>query len=105
MIEWYPQVLIVSTVVPRGAQACTNIVEFYFPEDIALFEREYVEAERQAYLETAVEDEIICNRMTEGRRALLNQGINGVGPYQSPTEDGMQHFHEFLHRELGAHLP
>ncbi len=105
MIEWYPQVLIVSTVVPRGAQACTNIVEFYFPEDIALFERDYVEAERQAYLETAVEDEIICNRMTEGRRALLNQGINEVGPYQSPTEDGMQHFHEFLHRELGAHLP
>jgi phenylpropionate dioxygenase-like ring-hydroxylating dioxygenase large terminal subunit len=105
MIEWYPQVLIVSTVVPRGAQACTNIVEFYFPEEIALFEREYVEAERQAYLETAVEDEVICNRMTEGRRALLNQGISEVGPYQSPTEDGMQHFHEFLHRELDSQLP
>ena len=25
-----------------------------------------------------------------------------VGPYQSPMEDGMQHFHEFLRRELGA---
>jgi len=104
MIEWYPQVLIVSTVVPRGPEACTNIVEFYFPEEIALFERDYVEAEREAYLETALEDEIICNRMTEGRRALLRQGISEVGPYQSPTEDGMRHFHEFLQREIGPHL-
>jgi hypothetical protein len=27
-----------------------------------------------------------------------------VGPYQSPMEDGMQHFHEFYRREMGAHL-
>jgi len=35
---------------------------------------------------------------------LLRQGINEVGPYQSPTEDGMRHFHEFLHREIDPHL-
>jgi phenylpropionate dioxygenase-like ring-hydroxylating dioxygenase large terminal subunit len=104
MIEWYPQVLIISTLVPRGAQACTNIVEFYFPEDIALFEREYVEAEHKAYLETAFEDEVICKRMTAGRRALLERQVNEVGPYQSPMEDGMLHFHEFLHRHLDPHL-
>jgi phenylpropionate dioxygenase-like ring-hydroxylating dioxygenase large terminal subunit len=104
MIEWYPEVLVVSTVVPRGPEACTNVVEFYFPEEIALFEREYVEAERQAYVETALEDEVICMRMTEGRRALLQQGLSEVGPYQSPTEDGMRHFHEFLHRHLDPHL-
>ena len=104
MIEWYPQVLVVSTVVPRGPEACTNIVEFYFPEEIALFERDYVQAERQAYIETAVEDEVICLRMTEGRRALHQQGLSEVGPYQSPTEDGMRHFHEFLHRHLDPHL-
>jgi len=100
MLEWYPQVLIVSTVLPRGPEACTNVVEFYFPEEIALFERDYVEAERKAYHETALEDEVICLRMTEGRRALLRQGLDEVGPYQSPTEDGMRHFHEFLHRQL-----
>jgi choline monooxygenase len=104
MIEWYPWVLVVSTIIPRGAEACTNVVEFYFPEKIAVEDREYVEAERRAYNETALEDEIICNRMTEGRRALFHQGLNEVGPYQSPTEDGMRHFHEFLHRELGPHL-
>lgn len=104
MIEWYPNVLVVSTVLPRGPEACTNVVEFYFPEEIALFDRDFVEAERKAYLETAAEDEIICDRMTEGRRALLAQGLNEVGPYQSPMEDGMRHFHEFLHRELDRHL-
>jgi len=31
----------------------------------------------------------------------MQQGINQVGPYQSPMEDGMQHFHEYLRRELG----
>jgi phenylpropionate dioxygenase-like ring-hydroxylating dioxygenase large terminal subunit len=104
MIEWYPHVLVVSTVLPRGPEACTNVVEFYFPEEIALFDRDFVEAERKAYLETAAEDEIICNRMTEGRRALYRQGLNDVGPYQSPMEDGMRHFHEFLQRELAQHL-
>ena len=104
MVEWYPNTLVVSTVVPRGPDACTNIVEFYYPEDIVLFEREYVEAEKKAYHETAVEDDIICRKMHEGRRALHKQGIEDGGPYQSPTEDGMLHFHEFLRRQLGPHL-
>lgn len=103
MIEWYPHVLVVSTVLPRGPQRCTNVVEFYFPEEITFFERDFVEAERKAYLETAREDEIICDRMTEGRRALMAQGRNEVGPYQSPLEDGMRHFHEFVQRELAGH--
>jgi choline monooxygenase len=42
--------------------------------------------------------------MTEGRRALLAQGLNDMGPYQAPMEDGMLHFHEFLHRHLDPHL-
>jgi len=104
MIEWYPHVLIISTLIPRGPEACTNIVEFYFPEEIALFERDYVEAERKAYAETAYEDEVICMRMTEGRRALWRQGISETGPYQSPMEDGMRHFHEFLHRHLDPYV-
>ncbi len=104
MVEWYPHVLVVSTIVPRGPEACSNIVEFYYPEDIALFEREFVEAEQAAYHETAVEDAEICLRMTEGRRALLAQGRNEAGPYQSPLEDGLRHFHEFLRRELAPHL-
>ena len=104
MVEWYPHVLVISTIVPRGPEACANVIEFYYPEDIALFEREFVEAEQAAYKETAVEDDEICQRMTEGRRALYQQGISEAGPYQSPMEDGMLHFHEFLRRQLEPHL-
>jgi phenylpropionate dioxygenase-like ring-hydroxylating dioxygenase large terminal subunit len=101
MIEWYPHVLVISQVVPRGPEACAHVIEFYYPEEIALFEREFVAAEQAAYEETAIEDDEICRRMTDGRRALYRQGVNQVGPYQSPMEDGMLHFHEFLRRELG----
>jgi phenylpropionate dioxygenase-like ring-hydroxylating dioxygenase large terminal subunit len=100
MVEWYPHSLVVSTIIPRGPEACTNVVEFYYPEDIVLFEREFVEAEQAAYRETAVEDAEICARMTEGRRALLQQGLSETGPYQSPFEDGMLHFHQFLRRHI-----
>ena len=31
-------------------------------------------------------------------------GDDEVGPYQSPMEDGMQHFHEFYRRIMGEHL-
>jgi len=100
MVEWYPNVLAISTLIPRGPQKTTNIVEFYYPEEIVLFEREFVEAERAAYMETCAEDDEIALRMDAGRRALLDRGTSEVGPYQSPMEDGMQHFHEFLRREL-----
>src|SRR3954468_876879 len=96
MVEWYPNVLVVSTIVPKDPEHCSNVVEFYYPEDIVLFEREFVSAEQAAYNETAIEDAEICKRMTDGRRALHNQGINETGPYQSPMEDGLLHFHEFL---------
>lgn len=102
MIEWYPHVLIVSWLIPRGLQKTTNIIEFYYPEEIVLFEREFIKAERAAYMETAREDDEIAERMDAGRRVLLERGELQVGPYQSPMEDGMQHFHKFLRYQLGA---
>jgi phenylpropionate dioxygenase-like ring-hydroxylating dioxygenase large terminal subunit len=83
-----------------GVNKTRNIVEFYYPEEIALFEREFVEAERAAYMETCIEDDEIAERMDQGRAALLARGINEVGPYQSPMEDGMQHFHEWYRRVM-----
>jgi len=104
MLEWYPHVLVVSNIIPRGSNACTNVVEFYYPEDIALFEREFVDAEQAAYKETAVEDEDICQRMQDGRKALFEQGLDEFGPYQSPMEDGMEHFHLWVRAQLEPHL-
>jgi len=104
MVEWYPHVLIVSTLVPRAADRTQNVVEFYYPEEIALFEREFVEAEQAAYRETAKEDDEIAERMDAGRRALVAQGRSEVGPYQSPMEDGMRHFHAFYRDEMEQHV-
>ncbi|TAL21025.1 MAG: aromatic ring-hydroxylating dioxygenase subunit alpha [Aquabacterium sp.] len=100
MVEWYPHVLVVSTLFPKGPQKTLNVVEFYYPEEIAAFEREFVEAEQAAYMETCIEDDEIAERMDAGRRALMERGDNEVGPYQSPMEDGMQHFHEWYRRTM-----
>jgi len=100
MLEWYPNVLVVSHLIPRSPTRTTNVVEFYYPEEIAHFERGFVEAQQAAYVETAKEDDEICRRMDRGRRALWRQGLDDAGPYQSPMEDTMVHFHEWLKRKL-----
>ncbi len=101
MIEWYPHVLVVSSLHPKGPQKTLNVVEFYYPEEIAAFEREFVEAEQAAYMETCAEDDEIALRMDAGRKALYERGDDEVGPYQSPMEDGMQHFHEWYRVQMG----
>ena len=98
MIELYPHVLVLSTLYPKGPQETVNVVEFYYPEEIVAFEREFVEAQRAAYMETAIEDDEIAERMDAGRKALMLRGADEAGPYQSPMEDGMQHFHEWYRR-------
>jgi phenylpropionate dioxygenase-like ring-hydroxylating dioxygenase large terminal subunit len=104
MVEWYPHVLVVSTVIPRDVHKTLNVVEFYYPEEIVEFERDFVEAEQAAYMETAIEDDDIGERMDRGRMALLKEGCNEIGPYQSPFEDGMQHFHEFYRRIVEPYI-
>ena len=56
----------------------------------------------------AIEDDEIGERMDAGRRALMERGDDEVGPYQSPMEDGMQHFHEWYRggdgRQIGRPL-
>jgi choline monooxygenase len=101
MVEWYPHVLTVSTLYPKGPRKTLNVVEFFYPEEIAAFEREFVEAQQAAYWETCGEDDEIALRMDAGRLALLERGDDEVGPYQSPMEDGMQQFHEWYRRVMG----
>ena len=100
MVEWYPHVLTVSTLHPISPSKTLNMVEFYYPEEIVAFEREFVEAQQAAYMETCIEDDEIAERMDAGRKALLMRGDNEVGPYQSPMEDGMQHFHEWYRQQM-----
>lgn len=104
MVEWYPGALVVSHLIPRGVDACSNVVEFYYPEEIALFEEEFMRAQQAAYNETALEDKEICMRMHQGRRALFARGMDQRGPYQHPMETGLEHFHRWLRRQLEPHL-
>lgn len=102
MVEWYPEVLTVSTLHPVSPRRTVNVVEFFYPEEVALFERDLVEAQQAAYMETCDEDDEIALRMDEGRRALMNRGDDEAGPYQSPMEDGMRHFHAWYRGVMGA---
>ncbi len=95
MIEWYPHVLTVSTLYPQGPQQTLNIVEFFYPEEIASFEPHFIQAQQAAYMETCEEDDEIALRMDAGRKALYERGDSESGPYQSPMEDGMRHFHQW----------
>jgi phenylpropionate dioxygenase-like ring-hydroxylating dioxygenase large terminal subunit len=105
MVEWYPHTLVVSTLLPQGPRSYLNFCEFYYPEEIALFEPDFMAAEQKAYQETAVEDAEIIRRMEAGRERLYKEGRDEFGPYQSPMEDGMLHFHEFMRREMSTHIP
>jgi len=100
MIEWYPDVLVISTIQPSGIEQCRNTIEYYYPADIVAHQRSLIAAQQNAYRETAVEDEAICIKMQHGRRALYQTGQNQVGPYQGSLEEGMQHFHQFLRENI-----
>ena len=104
MVEWYPHVLTVSTLHPMGPRKTLNMVEFFYSEEITAFEREFVEAQQAAYMETCKEDDEIAERMDAGRQALMQRGDDEAGPYQSPMEDGMQHFHEWYRKQMGEHV-
>jgi choline monooxygenase len=101
MVEWYPHVLTVSTLYPQGPQKTLNLVEFFYPEEIAAFEPDFIEAQQAAYMETCEEDDEIALRMDAGRKALMERGANESGPYQSPMEDGMRHFHQWYEKAMG----
>jgi len=101
MIEWYPFALVISTLIPRGPDHTTNVVEFYYPEEIQAFERQIVEAHQASYAESGAEDARICARLHDGRRALWLAGEDDVGPHHTPHEDGMIHLHDWIRREMG----
>ncbi len=102
MVEWYPYTLTVSSVYPVSPRETLNVIEFFYPEEIAAFEREFVDAQQAAYMETCKEDDEIAERMDAGRLALFRRAQDATGPYQSPMEDGMQHFHEWYSARMGA---
>ena len=88
--------------VPARARSKTlNVVEFFYPEEIAAFEREFVEAAAGRVLGNLRRGR--RDRAAHGRRPArrcIERGDDEVGPYQSPMEDGMQQFHEWYRASM-----
>nr|WP_092937352.1 aromatic ring-hydroxylating dioxygenase subunit alpha [Paracidovorax wautersii] len=103
MIERYPLVTVISTVHPRGPLRSVNVVEYYHPNKLRQFTdgARMAELAAEAYLETAVEDNEIGERMQEGRYALMCRGSTDAGPYHERLEAGMAHFHRYLREQMG----
>lgn len=93
MIEVFPYALVLSTLYPKSVHSTLNVVEFYYPAELLERYPNLAESHRKAYMETALEDDEIAERIDAGRRALYRRGINEAGPYQTPMEDGLRHFH------------
>lgn len=100
MVEWYPEVLVISTLWPESPQRTRNIVEFFYPEEIVHFEADFVEAHQAAYMETCDEDDEIAERMDRGRKQLNRRGVNDYGPVHDPMELGLKYFYEYYNNYI-----
>ncbi len=95
MIEHYPHALVVSIVSPESPDRCFNHIDFYHPKELIESNHPYCKAFQDAYLETATEDDVICKKMDQGRKACKGDAAAETGPFQSPLEDGIAHFHQY----------
>ena len=105
MVEWYPLMLIVSVVYPRSPTQTTNVIEFFHPQSLLAHDPSLADDVQAAYLETAREDAVFGERIDRGRAALRAEGRFDRGPFQSPMEDGLPHFFNYLRNELRGRLP
>jgi len=104
MLEWYPEALAVSFLIAESPSSTLNVVDLFYSRDIVNDRPDIVEAHQTAYDESAGEDRFIVERIDHGRRALWHQGLDDVGPYQEPLEDGLVHFHRWLRGQVEPHL-
>jgi choline monooxygenase len=100
MVEFYPGSMVVAYVHPTGPETCEVHTEYFYFEEIAAFEPNFVEAQKAAYNETTVEDDEICSRMHEGRKTLYLANKNMEGPYHPHLEAGMMDFHRFYKERM-----
>ena len=100
MIEWYPNVIVISTIHPLDPQRCVNHVEFYFKEDVLKRVPYYSSAFYKIYNETAAEDEEACLLLDKGRHSLYVNGENEKGYCEPFLEAGVQHFYDWMYNKI-----
>ena len=73
-----------------------NITEFYYAEEIALFNEEYVQSQKEAYRETAREDDEIAERMDQGKQSMRTENKLNTNFLHSTLERGIPEFYRYL---------
>ena len=105
MLEWYPHVLVISTLIPRGAwTARATSSSSTIPRRSRCSSASSSRPSRRPTWKRRGRTTRSPSAWTRAGAALYAPGRSEIGPYQSPMEDGMQHFHEFYRREMEAHI-
>lgn len=102
MIEWYPLVMIISTILPQNETRSSNVVEYYHNTDLKFLKdgESMVSTAARAYLETAEEDNELGELMQCGRNALRWRKVSEAGPYHDRLEAGMAAFHRYWSEKM-----
>ena len=104
MVEWYPQTVVISTLYPLEAQKTLNITEFYYAEEIALFKEEYIQSQKDAYKETAEEDDEIAERMEQGKVSMRTEKKLNPNFLHPTLEKGIPEFYRYLKENSSTSL-
>lgn len=92
MLEWYPNMLTVSTIWPgKSLHESLNIIEYHHLEEVVAFDRDFVETQINAYATTADEDAEICELIQAGRSKAADQYLT-----HPSLEKGIDKFYEYL---------
>jgi phenylpropionate dioxygenase-like ring-hydroxylating dioxygenase large terminal subunit len=98
MIDWYPGVIVVSTIHPVSPQKCVNLVDYFFETEIYEKCPEFFEASKVMYDEVAVEDSFASGYQDKGRRALYLNGETLSGPMELNQEIGVKGLYEWIRK-------
>lgn len=102
MIEWYPNVIAISTIHPLEPQKCVNHVELYYKSDVVEKVPYYFSSFEKIYNETAAEDEEACLLLDSGRASLYVNGENETGYCEGFLEAGVRHFYNWMQKKIGT---
>lgn len=93
-IEYYPHTAMINNIVPTGPDSCLVVIDTFYTHDV-INDQAFIDAQQDAFAETADEDDELCYAMQHGRNSLALMSIDQVGPYQKDGEAGMDHFHRW----------
>lgn len=100
-IMWsiFQQFFVITIVIPDSINTCTTYKQIYCHKQAA-DKKDLTRTFIEVVGEIEEEDMKVIYNIREGRESLYKIGKESAGPYQNPTEQGMQHFHTYLLKKL-----